>query len=134
MLEQAHKIESDEGDDIIVYDGFLTHLISDLSLSNPYYTFATRALKEMGCVRPLKRGGGRTPSQWQLIKTPTEELFTEAHPIDPVKSVMGRKQEKSVLQAQVNDLNARLAIVEEFIEGLVANADQHILPGTDSGS
>ena len=115
MMEQSSKVEAEDGT-MIVYDGFLTHVVRKLDLSNPYYTFATRALKEMGCIRQVKRGGGKASSQWELIRSPTEELFSATNPLDPSKSQLGRKGVTGMLQTQVNDLNNRVNMIEEWLE------------------
>ncbi len=120
MLEHGQKREADEGNYIIVYEGFLTHLVvGELGFSTPYYTFATKALKEMGCIRQLRRGGPKTQSQWEVIKSPTEELFRLANPIDANKSNLGRKGVTDAQQIQINDMNTRLSAVEAFIESMI---------------
>ncbi len=69
--------ETEEG---LVYEGFLTHLITDsdkLNYSNPYYTKLTSRLKAMDCIRQLKRGGSTTMSRWLLVQPPTLEHFKD---------------------------------------------------------
>src|SRR5882757_3836561 len=79
MLTQSTKQEYKDGEEVkiaIVYEGFLTKLVTEqLHLSVPYYTSTIRALKKMGCMSQLRRGGSTSPSQWQLFREPTEELF-----------------------------------------------------------
>src|SRR5690348_13949878 len=73
-------IESEgDPDEIMVYEGFFTQLVtSRLNLSVPYFTQIRKALMNMGCIRQLKRGGGTSPSQWELIYEPTLEAFMNA--------------------------------------------------------
>jgi|SRR5882762_1325868 len=114
MMERAHEEQHKDGS-MIVYVGFLTYLIQELSLSSPYYTFGTKALKEMGCIRQIQRGGGRNPSHWELIKAPTEELFRLANPNDASKAQLGRKGADAMLQAQLVDLTKRVSLLEKAI-------------------
>lgn len=119
MLEEAFKMTDDDGGSIIVYEGFLTHLVASLGLSTPYYTFSTRSLKDMGCIRQIRRGGGRSPSQWELVTSPTEALFFDSDPKFEAKEVLGRKGANAVLQGQINDLNKRVRLLETFVDALV---------------
>lgn len=100
---------------IIVYEGFLTQLVtSKLSLSVPYYTSIIGALKRMGCIRQLKRGGGSAPSQWELIYEPTLEAFYNAQPAKV------RKPDKHMaLQEQVDNLSRRVSDMEDWREDVM---------------
>lgn len=69
-----------EEKEAVVYEGFLTKLITeDLHLSVPYYSSVLAALKKMGCAAQLRRGGSTSPSQWQLFTEPTEALFKDKY-------------------------------------------------------
>lgn len=99
---------------MIVYEGALTRLITqELNLSVPYYTSVTRALKNMGCIRQLRRGGSSSKSQWELIKAPTEEAFNnQTKPKQP-------KQDKyEMCLQQIRDLNKRVLKLEDLIQQL----------------
>lgn len=108
MLEES-TIQDIDGHDATVYQGFLTRLITKLSLPNPYYTYITNALTEMGCILQLRRGGGSTPSLWLLRCAPTIELYTE-HAGDTNYSK--RHDKYAALQQQMNDLNRRVTALE----------------------
>ena len=76
-MQPTHHGEVEEG---LVYEGFLTHLVTDsdkLNYSNPYYTKLTQRLKGMDCIRQLKRGGSTTMSRWLLVQPPTLEHFKD---------------------------------------------------------
>jgi hypothetical protein len=65
MLRVAHKEEYTENGETkyaIVYEGFLTKLITEapLNLAVPYYTTIRRALQKMGCIAQIRRGGSAT--------------------------------------------------------------------------
>jgi hypothetical protein len=77
MFQRAQRRVVDENNVILVYEGRLTKLIEELHLSTPYYTSVMKALKAMGCVRQLRRGGGSTASQWELLRTPSRELYLQ---------------------------------------------------------
>ena len=102
---EAHRADGDDGVLIRVWEGFTTHLFVDLNLAVPYFTSVLKALKEMGCLRQLRRGGGNAPSQWELIAEPTAEKYEERFP---------RRREPTrtdVLEQQVKDLQAALGRV-----------------------
>src|SRR4051794_10906529 len=86
MMQQAFKTGGGETTDgpepeMVVYEGRLVQLITrDLHLSVPYYSHVRTALMRMGCIRQLRRGGGGSPSQWELIHELTEELFLNSEP------------------------------------------------------
>jgi hypothetical protein len=63
-------------DEMLVWEGMLTALITkELHFSVPYYSKIRNELMRMGCIRQLRRGGGSSPSQWELICAPTRERF-----------------------------------------------------------
>jgi hypothetical protein len=116
LSEASAHVDGSTGSDthIAVYEGFLTKLITvDLNLSTPYYTSVRKALISMGCVRQLKRGGGSSPSQWELITAPTFELF-ETLPVKPKDPT-----QNEVLRDQLDEVLARLSRAEETISQLV---------------
>ena len=103
MHEEAKRVDTAEGG-MIVYEGFLTALVTKkLNLSVPYYTSVMRVLKDMGCVRQLRRGGGTAPSQWMLIREPDEASFTQASPKKEKP-----KPDSPVGDQRFNDLNKRV--------------------------
>src|SRR5690348_16529377 len=74
-MKAESEIKEVEGSRMLVWEGFLTHLTSELDLPTPYYTRLRRDLIRMGCINQLRRGGGTTPSLWQVIKPPTLDLY-----------------------------------------------------------
>lgn len=126
MLKQA-KVGSDLGPDtdaqtvMIVWEGFLTRFITEeLHLSVPYYTSVTQALKRMGCVRQLRRGGGSSPSLWELLTEPTEGLFNNSLP-KKIYQVPRVEQ----LQEQVDSQEARIKSLEDILENIIKEAENH---------
>lgn len=72
-LYDRMAIEADEDG---IWEGKLTALVvNEMHLSLPYYTSLTRALKTMGCIAQIKRGGGGSKSQWKMIRPPTVQEF-----------------------------------------------------------
>lgn len=117
MFEHAAKKVDDKGEDIIVYEGMLTRLITqELYLPTPYYSLITQALKRMRCIRQLRRGGGSAPSQWELIQHPTEDLFNNALP-----TKKPGKSKHEMLQDQVSSLNTRVLALETVLEKVIEN-------------
>lgn len=119
MFACAAGVPMDGRDDMppaVVYEGHLTKLFADtLHLSVPYYTSVTRALKDMGCIRQLRRGGSTGLSQWLLITEPTREKFDQR-----VGDGMSRRRyvtesQWRALQQQTTALNNRLLRVERAL-------------------
>ena len=60
-----------------VWEGFLTKLVNEkLRFSTPYFSHVRNNLIAMGCIRQLQRGGGSSPSRWELLCEPDLEKFT----------------------------------------------------------
>jgi hypothetical protein len=64
-----------EGRPALVYEGFITQLFAEKKLATPYYTQVLRRLKAMGCIHQISRGGGNSPSRWQIIREPDFDTF-----------------------------------------------------------
>jgi len=115
MLADAKEIgdsgpSSGEGVTMIVWEGFMTDLIcSQLNLSVPYYTHILNAMKDMGCLRQLRRGGGSSPSQWELIYEPTLEAFLAATP-----SKIPKQTREAMLEGAIDELSGRLSGIEKW--------------------
>jgi hypothetical protein len=107
--------EVTENDVVIVWEGMLTSFITGkLNLSVPYYTYIMRALKRMGCVQQLKRGGGTSPSQWRLIKEPVYEDYLEGLPPKTPRP------SKDTLQEGINaQVNRRLLRLEKAFDKIL---------------
>jgi len=119
MLSTAQIVEGDAGEEMVVWEGMLTHLISDLHLSTPYYTKIRRDLLRMGCVAQLKRGGGTAPSQWRLIKEPTIDLFNEAQ--EPKAPPIDKYE---ILKQDFLQIVRRVQVLEEALENVIRNAER----------
>lgn len=132
MLDEAHAVVQTferEGDKdqklktspekhVIIYEGFLTQLITQkLNLSTPYYTHVRTALIRMGCIRQLKRGGGTAPSQWELIYEPTEEAFHRNRERKVPKQTKESQTERLIteLSGRVADLEGKMGGVLDFL-------------------
>lgn len=104
--------EKSKVDDLgrIVYEGHLTKLFVELRLSVPYYTTVTRELKRMGCVEQIRRGGGGSESQWELIQTPTDVLWRHVGGGAKKTAASARHH---MLEQRINDLTKRVNILEE---------------------
>jgi hypothetical protein len=100
-----------EGTYALVYEGYLTRLFADKQLAMPYYTAVMRRLKAMGCVRQLSRGGGSSPSRWELLNEPSFDDF------DLIETVR-RENDTQLGQVKgtVKILARRLQALEERFE------------------
>lgn len=125
MLQKATRVQTqavepmDEDSWMIVYEGALTRLITiDLNLSVPYYTSVTQALKGMGCIRQLRRGGSSTLSQWEMITEPTEEAFSNQQP-SKRKGGIGKY---AMLEQRVADQGKRIDKLEQALRNVMDDA------------
>jgi len=112
MLSQATRVEV-EGRAMMVYEGKLVELVTDTcGLAVPYYSKVTQALRGMGCCAQLRRGGGNTPSQWEVIRQPQPDLYERW-----LLSQAGEPEEapEYVTMQQFNDLNRRLQVLEKAV-------------------
>jgi hypothetical protein len=61
---------------IVVWQGFLTKLVNTrLQFSTPYFSHVRNNLIAMGCIKQLQRGGGSSPSRWELLQAPNLDKF-----------------------------------------------------------
>ncbi len=98
-----------------VWEGFFTKLITeDLGLSVPYFTTIRRELVRMECIRQLRRGGGSSPSQWELLQEPTEDLW---HTAPAKRSQTNSKQDANA--GQIGDLIRRVETLESHMQVLL---------------
>jgi hypothetical protein len=127
MKEQAETVYEGEVP-MLVWEGYFTHLFKALNLPTPYFTHCRTTLLNMGCIKQLRRGGGSAPSQWELLKPPTPELFTEAG-LDARRQTPGNtvsRGEFAALQQQVRDLADKLDSVEGDQKTLVSIYNEHL--------
>lgn len=102
---------------IVVWEGMFTAFITtQLNLSTPYFTSIRRELIRMGCIRQLRRGGGSSQSLWELLRTPTLELFNHERP----KRTQAIAQDRFTgLQSQITALEGRIARLEQALRGII---------------
>jgi hypothetical protein len=118
-MKKSSKGVRIEGDHAFVYEGFLTQLFRELGMPTPYYTSVMRNLKAMGCVRQLSRGGGASPSKWELIREPTWELF-EVIEEKRIKTNTKAGQ----LEDMVRILTRRVGDLEDSVETLLEEREK----------
>jgi hypothetical protein len=107
LTVQAEEVEGRQ-----IWTGYMTHIIKDeLNLSVPYYTSILNAMKRMGCIEQLQRGGSSTPSKWLLLAEPTEEVYNSPAVRRSAKNP-GRLDQ---LEGMLFDLNTRLERLETLI-------------------
>jgi hypothetical protein len=117
-MKAQSKARQVEGSHALVYEGFLTKLIcEDLGLATPYYTSVMHYLKAMGCVRQLARGGGPTPSLWELMHEPDIEAF---------ERVESQKKKPNTWREGVDDIQRamlqRIDTLEQQVQILLEEA------------
>jgi hypothetical protein len=98
----------------LVYEGFPTRMFQHLGLPTPYYTSVMRRLQEMGCIRQLSRGGGGSPSRWELTDDPTFDMYAEAE-----KLKRERPTRLGMVEDNVVALTERLGTLEERFAKLI---------------
>src|SRR5688572_5586743 len=97
-----------------VWEGSTTSLFDRLEKGRALYTQVMTKLANMGCVHPLRRGGGPQPRIWLVVKAPTLDDFYGAPNSRTPKQARGATSASDVSQ-QVRDINTRLQRVEEYL-------------------
>lgn len=92
------------GNHVKVYTGFTTYLIESLGLTISNYTPIMRRLQTMGCIKQLQRGGRGIPSQWVLLKAPTERDFSRS------------KNWKVSARDRLDELEQRVTDIEDHLK------------------
>lgn len=116
LMEENAVVQTLDGyGEVLVYEGFLTHLFQTTGMSTPYYSKVTRVLEGTKAAAQIRRGGGSAPSQWVLFNAPTNEMLEEFERREG-KSTRGKR---SALQQQLNDVNSRVLEIEDYIDDLV---------------
>lgn len=106
----------DENNHMLVYEGHLTKLFAQLSLSTPYYTTVMNHLKAMGSVEQLQRGGGNSPSRWRLLRRPDEEAFRSVEGMN-----RSRTGKTAALEQQVRDLTKQVNELRTMVDDLLGH-------------
>jgi hypothetical protein len=140
MFERATRVPIDglENQYMVVYEGRLVNLVTqELYLSVPYYSRVTQLLKKMGCARQLKRGGGSSNSQWELVKEPTLEDYLALVEKEPDLGKTGgaaqrgpKAAEFEALSQQVRDLHKLYLEVKQQNDQILQFLKDHF--GTES--
>jgi hypothetical protein len=125
MFKRASMTPVANDNPMMVYEGMLTTLFDELHLSVPFYTSVMGCLKRMGCVRQLRRGGGNSPSQWELITSPTEELFWRTK-ADRVKgpTLPEVVTAQAAIEQQVRDLKKLTNELTEALGQVISHLQQ----------
>lgn len=107
-----------EANGYLIWTGHTTQVFARLGLATPYYTSVMQALKKMGCVEQVKRGGGNSMSKWRLVRPPEESIFEAA---EKLKTPVGGTQK--ALEQQVRDLNKRVLKLEDWQHDFVQTGE-----------
>jgi hypothetical protein len=102
----------------MVWEGMTTKLFQRLRLAVPYFSSVTGALKDMGCIQQLRRGGGGSPSQWLIIQAPTEELWNSKNLTEVTKQNRNGGKKKQAITQREKDLNERVTELEAQVKEL----------------
>jgi hypothetical protein len=98
--------------------GYLGALIQPIG----NYSIIITALKEMGCIENVIRGGGSSESTWRLNYPPTVELFSKI-PRKPgansIKTAKAAIQANAILEQRVAKLERKLDLVIKAIEPIL---------------
>jgi hypothetical protein len=119
---EAMKAEATVDKGKLVYENFLTQLFAEKKLAIPYYTAVMQRLKAMGCVQQLSRGGGNTPSRWQIIREPDWDTFAVYEERRHKQNTKAGQTQDMVKQlaSRYNELESRLEVTEAQIAELQA--------------
>jgi hypothetical protein len=118
-MREAGQTVDEDGVVLVYWQGYMTHLVKDLNLATPYYTQCKQALVKMGCIRQLKRGGGRSESQWELIKAPNADLYAEYTGGRKNKPKTVSPDRMAMVEGQIADLTRRMDVLTRNHEQLI---------------
>lgn len=108
LASLAEPVALDEDNEVLMYTGSVTSTLLNIEgINTGNYSMVMNALKVMGCIDQIVKGGGRTKSTIKLNYPPDLTKFlatreTKKH---------GRAKDRAV-QQQVSDIVERLTRVE----------------------
>jgi hypothetical protein len=113
-MRQQSKPMKVEGQATLVYEGYLTRLFNELDMATPYYTTVMRCLKAMNCVKQLSRGGGSSPSRWELVNDPDFDVFDVIEQKRlRTNTQMGQVKDTTAIHTKrINELEDRVRMLE----------------------
>jgi hypothetical protein len=116
MRAEAREVFEDDVP-FVVWEGYLTKLVKSLNMPSPYYSAIRNALTDMGCIKQLRRGGGNSKSQWEMIKPPVLDAYQELP--DPTAKRGVEASDMAYLKQRVADQATRIDRLESNVETLV---------------
>jgi len=97
-------------DTVMIWEGMFTKLITvQCHLAVPEYSRVRSALLRMGCVKQLRRGGGGSPSQYELCFEPTFERFK-----NQLETKVPQQTKESQVDQIIQALNTRVTELEDW--------------------
>jgi hypothetical protein len=113
-MKSASKHITRDGYTGDVYQGKITYLFTEMGIAMPYFTPIMNALKDMGCIQQLRRGGGSSVSEWAVFFPPTNAEFKV---LAKKSGRIGLKQTPADQTAQqIRDLNKRIVDLEDAVK------------------
>lgn len=94
MEAESRPMKNMDGFDVQIYEGYVTELIRSLGELGNYGPITNQLRKSQAAV-PIRRGGGKSPSQWQLNFRPDVET------VQPIKAAGVSKPNSR--QEDIND-------------------------------
>jgi hypothetical protein len=115
----AEAVELEDGR--LIYEGYLTHLVTkQMNLSTPYYTSIKNHLVNMQCIVQLKRGGGTSPSQWELSFAPSIGDFNRVKDASGNTKVKNQQQKTNEsLEQKIRNMNERMITLEKQMKAVL---------------
>jgi hypothetical protein len=113
LYDNSEATVTESGEPTRVWTGFITAAFPEAGAPTTYYSQVMRLLKASDCVHQLQRGGNNTPSEWAILREPTEEAFA-ALP-DKSRKVHGKVGKIAAVEQQVRDMRARIDTLEHRV-------------------
>jgi hypothetical protein len=139
-MEKTSTRKPWEGEVRHLWEGYSTKLVKNLNLSVPYYSSVLGALRDMGCIIQLRRGGGSTMSVFEMVQKPTEELWNAKGMTEKTRArqqggsrQVAETQRQRDLSTRVADLETDISALKQAMIGLQKSIDA-ILKTTTTGS
>jgi hypothetical protein len=117
-MDKEARRQPIDGTPVYCWEGFTTKLFSKLRLSVPYYSSVLDALTKMGSIRQLRRGGGGSPSLWEIGPEPTARAWNQCELTDYFRDKRNGGAKEQSANQRVRDLNERVTDLENEVKEL----------------
>lgn len=93
-----------------VWEGTTTKLLARLEIPAPYYSRIMNTLQECGAIKQVRRGGGSSPSKWQIVDPDVD--INEAKIAKRQVSRRAMEERLDNIEERIGDIDVKRALVQ----------------------